>query len=348
MALKFALLSIWHSHTVLHVRDAFQRPDEFKLAGIYEPDVPVREAKLRQWAQEYPAADLSDIRIFETVEEAVSSDVDAILCEGRVFENLDFAEQALAAGKHVLLEKPAGVHLDQLERLHRMAQDNNLHLQMAYMWRYNTAIHEIIRLSRAGAFGDVFYFRGHIPKPLSYFPRLVEELDRYKGSLYFEMAGHLVDIMVSIMGEPRQTQSNHACDYGDRKHVDNAVVVYQFDRGLGTIDAASMHVESGETRRIEVYGTRGTAIHTPIGSNNLTLYLKEPFEDYAAGKTEQVRTAPPGPPSLLTELAACIVGEKNPDYTLAHDMQVQRALFAGCGITDATALVDVPHSSKKG
>ena len=158
---------------------------------------------------------------------------------------------------------------------------------MAYMWRYNPAIAEMIRLCKAGALGDLFYFRGHIPKPMGYHVRLVEELDRYKGSLYFEMAGHLVDIMVAFMGVPNQANATHASHYGDRKHVDNAVVVHQFDNGgLGTIDTASMHVESGRTRRIELYGTGGTAIHTPIGSNNLTLSLQRPFEHYDAGWQE--------------------------------------------------------------
>lgn len=342
MPLRFAYLGLWHSHAVMHIRDATSRPDEFRLVGAYEPDPAIREPKLRAWS-----ADLPDIRVFETVEQALDSDAEAIICEGRVSENLDYAERALAADKHVLLEKPAGVDMAQLERLHGMARRKGLHLQMAYMWRYNPAIAEMIRLRRTGALGDPFYFRGHIPKPMAYHARLVEELDRYKGSLYFEMAGHLVDIMVTFMGEPRQVDTTFGQFYGERKHVDNAVAVHRFDGGgLGTIDTASMHVESGLTRRIELYGTQGTAIHTPIGSNILSLSLADSVGGYTAGWQEVTVPAPPGPPSLLTELAACIYGAKEPDYSLDHDMAVQRTLFAGCGITDGSAMTDVPHSAK--
>ena len=342
MPLKFAYLGLWHSHAGMHIRDAASRPDEFQLVGVYEPDPEIRNAKLGDWA-----ADMPDIPVFETIEQALDSDAEAIICEGRVSENLDYAERALAADKHVLLEKPAGVDMARLERLHDTARRKHLHLLMAYMWRYNPAIAEMIRLSRAGALGDLFYYRGHIPKPMGYHARLVEELDRYKGSLYFEMAGHLVDIMVTFMGKPQQVDATFGQFHGERKHVDNAVVVHRFDGGgLGTIDTASMHVESGLTRRIELYGTRGTAIHTPIGSNNLTLSLADAFEDYATGWQELTVPTPPGPPSLLTELAACISGAKEPDYTLDHDISVHRALFAGCGITDGSAMTDVPHSAK--
>ena len=344
MPLKFAYLGLWHSHTVMHIRDAASRPGEFQLVGAYEPDPAIRDAKLGEWS-----ADLPDIPVFESVEQALDSDAEAIICEGRVSENLDYAEQALAADKHVLLEKPAGVDMRQLERLHDTARRKNLHLQMAYMWRYNPAIAEMIRLRRAGALGGPFYFRAHIPKPMAYHARLVEELDWYKGSLYFEMAGHLVDIMVTLMGRPKAVHSTHARYFGGQKHVDNAVVVHVFeDDGLGTIDTASMHVESGLTRRIELYGTGGTAIHTPTGSNNLALSLNQPFERYAAGWQELTVPTPPGPPSLLTELAACIAGAKAPDYTLDHDMAVHRALFEGCGITDGSAMTDAPHSAKSG
>lgn len=342
MPLKFAYLGLWHSHTGMHLRDAASRPGEFRLVGAYEPDPAIRKAKLGEWAAELP-----DIPVFESIEQALDSEAEAIICEGRVSENLDYAERALEANKHVLLEKPAGVDMARLERLHATARRRNLYLQMAYMWRYNPAVAEMIRLCRAGALGDLFYFRGHIPKPMGYHVRLVEELDRYKGSLYFEMAGHLVDIMVTFMGAPQQVNATLASHYGGRKHVDNAVVVHRFGNGgLGTIDTASMHVESGLTRRIELYGTGGTAIHTPIGSNNLTLSLGRPFEQYETGWRELTVPTPPGPPSLLTELAACISGAKEPDYTLDHDMAVHRTLFAGCGITDGSAMTEIPHSAK--
>ena len=209
---------------------------------------------------------------------------------------------------------------------------------MAYMWRYNPAIHEMLRLAKLGAFGDIFYYRGHIPKPMSWHPQLAQEFKVYHGGIYFEMAGHLTDLMVILMGEPKGVQPSLGRHYDSRSEVDNAVVVHEFENGLGTIDTAGMHIESGKTRRIEVYGTKGTAIHTPIGSDNLSLSLGEAVEGYAAGSQDVTITRSSTSGSLLRELAACIRREKQPDYTLAHDRAVQRTLFAGCGITDGDAL----------
>ena len=52
---------------------------------------------------------------------------------------------------------------------------------MAYMWRYNPAIAEMLRLAKLGAFGDIFYYRGHIPKPIGWHPQLAQEFKVYHG-----------------------------------------------------------------------------------------------------------------------------------------------------------------------
>ncbi len=102
-----------------------------------------------------------------SVEDVLNSQAEAVVVEGHVYQNLDYAERALAAGKHVLLEKPAGVDLSQLERLHKLAEDKGLMLQMAYMWSYNPAVAEMLRLVREGSLGQVFMYRGHIPSRLA-------------------------------------------------------------------------------------------------------------------------------------------------------------------------------------
>ena len=331
MPLKFAYLGAWHSHASMHVREAARRPDEFQLVGLYDPDPEVIARNQQRWTQfNLP------LTVFPTAAALLESAAEAVIVEGHIYQNLDYAEQALEAGKHVLLEKPAGVDLAQLERIHKLAKSKNLVLQMAYMWRYNPAIHEILRLARAGALGAIFQYRGHIPKPREWHPELAEEFSVYHGGVYFEMAGHLVDLMVTLMGTPLQVHPVLGRHYGDRAEVDNAVVVHEFESGLGVVDTTGMQV--GMARRLEVHGTGGTALHAPLASSNLNLFLEKAVHGYKEGWQEIEVDEPPGFPSLLRELAACIHGSKEPDYTLAHDLIVQRTLFEGCGIRDGKAL----------
>ena len=331
--LKFAYLGAWHSHAGMHVREATQHPDKFQLVGMYDPDAEVIARRQAEWSESFP-----ELHVFPSIEAVLESEAEAVIVEGHVYQNLDYTEQALEAGKHVLLEKPAGVDVAQLKRLHRLAEQKELTLQMAYMWRYNPAIHEMLRLAKASAFGHIFYYRGHIPKPKEWHPQLEQEFKVYHGGIYFEMAGHLVDLMVILMGEPTSVKSVLGKHYDRQTEVDNAVVVHEFEHGLGTIDTAGMHIESSRARRIEVYGTKGTAIHTPIGSNNLSLSMETAVESYDTGWQDVTISSLPESLSLLQELSACIRGIKRPDYSLAHDLAVQQTLLAGCGITNGKAL----------
>ncbi|MEE2657316.1 MAG: Gfo/Idh/MocA family oxidoreductase [Candidatus Latescibacterota bacterium] len=331
MALKFAFLGAWHSHAVMHVREAAQRPDEFELVGMCDPDAEVIAHNLERWARHEIAVPVLDSR-----KAVLDSDAEVIVVEGHVYENLEYAEAALQAGKHVLLEKPAGVDLAQLERIHALAVDHGLVLNMAYMWRYNPAIQEMLRLHAAGAFGQVFQYRGHIPKPKAWHAQLAVEYNVYYGAVYFEMAGHLIDLMVAFLGEPHTVLPALACHYGDRVDVDNAMVVHECADGLGLVDTTAMQV--GMDRRVEVHGTGGTALHEPLGSNRLRVLLEEGAEGYPAGEwVEREFDSGPDTGSLLREMAACIDG-KDKDFGFDHDLAVQRTLLRGCGVEDGEAL----------
>lgn len=331
MALKFAFLGTWHSHAPMHVETAARYPGQFELLGMYDPDPEVIAANQGRFARyQLP------VPIIPSVEAVLDSAAEAVVIEGHVHQNLDYAEQALKAGKHVLLEKPAGVDLDHLERVHALARDSGLALQMAYMWRYNPALFELLRLARQGVLGQVFQYRGHIPKPLEWHKSLAGEFSQYTGGVYFEMAGHMIDLMVTLMGEPETVQTVMARHWGERAEVDNGVAVHECADGIGIVDTTAM--QAGMDRRVEVHGTAGTAIHTPLGSNRLNLFLREGGGEYDAGWQEVEVEAEAEPPTLLHELAATIRGDKEPDYSLEHDMAVQRTLFKGSGIERGNAM----------
>jgi predicted dehydrogenase len=155
------------------------------------------------------------------------------------------------------------------------------------------------------------------------------------------MAGHLIDLMVAFLDEPTRVLPALGRHYGERRDVDNAMVVHECADGLGMVDTTAMQI--GMDRRVEVHGTGGTALHEPLGSNNLRLFLEKEIERYPAGEwveceftAEQAKAN-----SLLREMAACIDG-KTPDFSLGHDLAVQRTLLRGCGVEDGRALTKAP------
>ena len=85
------------------VDEAARRPDEFGLLGMYDSDPGVVKAKRAEWAALH-----RELPVYPSVDAALESEAEAVVVEGRVYENLDYAERALNAGKHVLLGEAGG------------------------------------------------------------------------------------------------------------------------------------------------------------------------------------------------------------------------------------------------
>ncbi|MGZ8694077.1 MAG: Gfo/Idh/MocA family protein [Gaiellaceae bacterium] len=69
--------------------------------------------------------------------------------------HVEWAIRALAAGKHVLCEKPLTASPAEAERAFDVAEAHGLVLSEAFMWRHHPQTHELVRLVQSGALGTL-------------------------------------------------------------------------------------------------------------------------------------------------------------------------------------------------
>jgi predicted dehydrogenase len=330
MPLRLGLLGMWHTHAHGLVRQIAEHPDEFQLAGMFDPDRHVAADRRAKWAKL-----IGDVPVFPRAEDVLGLPLDAVAVEGRVHENLSWARMALASGRPVLLEKPAGTNLDEFHGVIDLAQRKHLHVQMIYLFRYMSGVLEMLRRARSGSLGRLYYFRGRLPKDLPSYSRYVEELGRYGGGIFFEMAGHLVDMMVAMFGKPKAVTpflAHHHTEPG--AFVDNGVAVFEFDRAFGVIEVPALEVVDF-ARRIEVYGTQGACVIPHLGSGHLANKAIQPIEIAKAGESGWQRLDLPAATlqiSDLREFAAVVAAKKEPDVTKDHDLVVQETLLRASGM----------------
>ncbi len=70
-------------------------------------------------------------------------------------QHLEWTVRAAEAKKHILCEKPLGLHHDQAVEMIQAAWENNVFFMEAYMYRCHPQIARMIELIRAGTIGDV-------------------------------------------------------------------------------------------------------------------------------------------------------------------------------------------------
>ena len=326
--MRFAQYGISHDHAAGKAR-VIRESAQAELAGVYEPSPQVRDTLGSDPAYE-------GVHWFSSKEEMLEDDgIAAIAAEGEIFQNVGFAREAVEHGKHVWLDKPAGDDLDAFRWVVEIARERGLMVQLSYMWRYHPGFRFIMEWARSGRLGEVFSIRGRI----SSWPG---SEDRWKlwdsrgvraGGIMFIVGCHLIDIIVAILGRPRRVTRFSRHDGGDPPWFpDNTAAVFEYTGAMATVESAYLEVSSVESRRLEVYGTRGSAILEPFEPPALRLCLDRARDGYAKGwQTVPIphrRRYYAGLDSLL----AAIRGDSPPERSLDHELTVQDTLLRAIGL----------------
>ncbi|OAI48354.1 hypothetical protein AYO44_07205 [Planctomycetaceae bacterium SCGC AG-212-F19] len=333
MPLKLGMLGMWHTHANGIVQQVADHPDEFALVGFHDPDPQAAAASRKRWEPKIPG-----FRLFDSAEKLLNEKLDGVVVEGRVHENLKLARLALESGRPVMLEKPAGDNLDEHKKLIELAQRKHLHVQMIYLFRYMPAVLEMLKRTKQGELGRVYEFRARLPKDIRDYQRFVDELKPYKGGIFFEMAGHVIDLMTALLGKPATVAPflAHHHTAPPQSYIDNGIAIFGYDHAWGIIEVPALEA-APYSRRIEVYGTEGAVAIPHLGSGHLANKNVQPIDVYKAGTKDWQRLELENKPLQLGDLrefTAVLAGKKPPDYSMEHDLVVQEALLRASGMAE--------------
>ncbi|MBC8232685.1 Gfo/Idh/MocA family oxidoreductase [bacterium] len=320
--IRAGLLGISHAHAIGKLR-TIQSSPEYELVGVCEPN-----AELQQQRKDEDV--FKGVRWLSEPELLGDETVQLVAVEGRVQDNLDLARRAVEAGKHIHLDKPAGKSLDEFKALLDLVQQKNLLLQMGYQFRYNTGFELAMKALNEGWLGEIFFVHGSIGSTIG--PESRRELTFHPGGMMFELACHLIDTLVALLGRPQDVTPFMRHDAAlDDQLADNTLAVFQFERAIAVMESAAMEIQSGQRRKLEICGTEGTIVVQPIEPPAVRLCLSQAHEDFQVGWQS---VSVPNIPRYLRdfeELARCVRGEQQPGYSLEHDFIVQETLLRACG-----------------
>ena len=323
-----AQYGIGHDHAAGKAR-VMRASDAVELAGVCEPSEQLRTTLGA--APPYAGA-----HWYATPEEMLEDPtIEAVAVEGRVAENLAFARACLEHGKHVWLDKPAGDDLEAFAALLDLAAERKLHLQLGYMFRYNAGFQFIIDWAAAGKLGAILSVRARIstrPSTPDNWQRWDSRGER-AGGIMFILAGHVIDIVVALLGRPHRVTPfarQHSAEY--RWYRDNTAAVLEYPAALAVVESVAAEVDPLAARRLEVYGTRGSAILEPLEPPRLRLCLDRARDGYGAGWQEVAVANRPRYVESLRAFLATIRGEQPPDRSFAHELAVQETILAAAGL----------------
>jgi predicted dehydrogenase len=172
---------------------------------------------------------------------------DAVVIATPPSTHLPLALEAIAAGKHVMVEKPLATSVADARTMIGAAAEAGVVLMVGHTFEYHSAVWNLRDLVRSGELGDLYYVDT---------ARLSLGLYQHDVNVVFDLAPHDVSILNYVLGAQPSSVECWASRHAHRRLEDIAYLrLYYDDPGC----FANIHVswlDPRKVRRVTVVGSR--------------------------------------------------------------------------------------------
>ena len=227
-------------------------------------------------------ADAGHGRATTSIEDALNDPgVQAVVVSTLNSSLAPLARRAIAAGKHVLIEKPGGISVAEIDELEALSTQQNVRVRVGYNHRFHPALLKARELVDAGAVGSLMFLRaryGHGGR-LGYDREWRADPNLSGGGELIDQGVHLIDLAGWFLGAFDRVEGHVGTYYWDMPVDDNAFISLRTQAG----QTAWLHASCSEWKNLfslEVYGREGKlqidGLGGSYGVERLTYYRMLP------------------------------------------------------------------------
>ena len=194
-------------------------------------------------------------------ETVAAPEVDAVIVATINSELAPISAAAIRAGKHVLVEKPAGISVKQIDELMALAKKHKVCVRVGFNHRYHPAFLKAREIFESGVMGELMFIRaryGHGGR-VGYDKEWRANPKLSGGGELIDQGIHLIDLAGWFLGDFKKVDGHTATYFWEMPVDDNAFLDLQTAKG----QTAWLHVSCTEWKNLfsfEIYG-RHTKLH---------------------------------------------------------------------------------------
>lgn len=202
-------------------------------------------------------ADYPNVNVVATPSELMAlTEIDLVVIPTPNETHHPLVKQALLAGKHVVVDKPFTVTLEEADELIALAKEKGLLLSVFHNRRWDGDFLTVAAMLKRGLVGRLTHFESHFDR----FRPLVRDRWREKNApgagLWYDLGPHLVDQTIQLFGMPIgiYVDAMQARDNAQATDYCHAILRYADKR-------VSLHASAlvgQEPPRFQLHGTKGS------------------------------------------------------------------------------------------
>mgnify|MGYP000119369986 CR=1 FL=1 len=263
--------------------------------------------------------------------------IDAVIISTPHYQHHPMALEAMENDKHVLVDKPMAINLKEADEMIRKARERNLKLGVNLQSRFDPTMRKVKDSVESGVFGRLIFGEAIV----EWF-RTQEYYDESPwrgrwategGGALINQAIHTIDLLVWIMGQPEYLWAQMDTFTHKIEVEDLAAAVIRFKNGAIGVIQGSTAIYPGLPTRLEIHGTKGTAIiegeilrrWSVIGEEEIVLEgTKEGLKSWARPDLVPATNHA----SLLRDFAKAIIENREPVVNGVEGRRVLEVIMA--------------------
>jgi predicted dehydrogenase len=222
----------------------------------------------------YPA-----IKVTDNIEEVIHDpEIEAVVIATPVATHFDLAMRALAAGKHILVEKPMARSVTEVDEIGRLATEKNRVAMVGHTFLYNSAVRYVKKLIDSGELGDIRYI---------YSQRLNLGRIRSDVDALWNLAPHDISVIQYWLGDPKpKSVVRRGVDYIQDNIDDVVFMSIMYPNKV----MANIHVswlDPLKVRLMVAIGSKKMVVYDDTTENKIAIYDKGIDRKAALGENRE-------------------------------------------------------------
>lgn len=264
--------------------------------------------------------------------------------------------KAAAAGKHIIIEKPLSVTLEEADKMIAACKKAGVKLMYAEELCFAPKYERVRHMVKEGAIGEIYMLK-QAEKHSGPHSDWFYDVDLAGGGVLMDMGCHGIGWFRWMLNNSKAVSvyatMNTVLHKARTKGEDNSVVIIEFENGIIGVVENSWAKHGGMDDRSEVHGTGGVVYADLFMGNSAVSYSKHGY-GYAMEKADTTvgwsftvfeEAFNQGYPHELQHFIDCVKNNKQPVVTGEDGRAVLEIIYAAYASAGSGKKIQLPYTS---